>query len=281
MKQIEKIIKSALREDINGGDITTMFFIDKKSLFKGVMIAKSNMILCGTDFAITCFRLLNNNLKVKKLKNDGDFVKKKEIIMEIISDRSILSAERTALNIVQRLSGIASKTHNFVKIAEKYGVSIFDTRKTTPNLRIMEKYAVNCGGGVNHRFGLFDAFMIKDNHIKAFNNLNEIEKKIKIARKKHPEKEIEIEAQNIKQASNFADLDIDVIMLDNIKLKDAKKAIEIIRKKRKDIEIEISGGITEKNFVDYLKLKPDRISIGALTHSYDSADISLEIEKIR
>lgn len=280
MREIKKIIKEALKEDIKTGDITTEIFIDKKARFNGTVKAKEEAIVCGIDFAEICFKMLNPKTEIKKIKKDGDVIKPNDTIMEIISDRTILSAERTALNIIQRLSGISTKTNYFCKIAKPYGVEIFDTRKTTPNLRIMEKYAVSCGGGKNHRFGLFDAFMIKDNHISSL-NIDELKKRIQTARKKYPNKEIEIEVQNLKQLRDFINLDIDVIMLDNFNPDEAKKALEIIRKNRKDILIEISGGINEKNIEQYLKLKPDRISIGALTHSYKSVDISLEIKKIK
>lgn len=278
---IKQIIINALKEDIKRHDITTELFIDKKAKFKGIIKAKESGVICGIDFAANCFKMLNKKAKIKKFKNDGDEIKEKEIIIEIISDRTIFSAERTALNIMQRLSGIATKTKHFVEMAKYYGVEIYDTRKTTPNLRIMEKYAVLCGGGKNHRFGLFDAFMIKDNHISAITSLKELDKKIKIARKKYPNKEIEIEAQSIKQILDFINLDVDVIMIDNMNIKTAKNAIEIIRKKRKDILIEISGGINENNIFSYLKLKPDRISLGLLTHSYKSLDISMDIERIK
>lgn len=280
MKLIKKIIKEALNEDIKTGDITTEIFIDKKSKFKGIMKSKEKGIVCGLDFAEICFKMLNPNATIIKFKKDGDKIIPNDIIMEITSNRTIFSAERTALNIVQRLSGISTKTSFFSQLAKLYGVEIFDTRKTTPNLRIMEKYAVLCGGGKNHRFGLFDSFMIKDNHISSL-NINEIKQRIKKARRLYPNKEIEIEVQNLNQLKSFINLDIDVIMLDNFKLELAKKAIEFIRNKRKDILIEISGGINEKNINQYLELKPDRISIGALTHSYNSIDISLEIKKIK
>lgn len=279
MKQIEKIIKNALNEDISSGDITTEIFVDKKLKFKALMISKSNGVVCGLDFAEMCFKNLNSSAVVKKFKKDGQIIKSGDRLMEIVSDRTVLSAERTALNIVQRLSGIATKTKHFVEIASSFNVEIFDTRKTAPGLRIMEKYAVSCGGGKNHRFGLFDAFMIKDNHIAA-SNLNEIKKNIELARKIHPDKEIEIEVQSFRQLRKFISLDVDVIMLDNFNLREAKKAVEFIRDKRKDLLIEISGGINEANIENYLKLRPDRISIGLLTHSYNSLDISLEIKKI-
>ncbi|MCX7642024.1 MAG: carboxylating nicotinate-nucleotide diphosphorylase [Elusimicrobiales bacterium] len=281
MNKIHCIIKNALREDIGNKDITTDIFIDKNKKFYGTMISKAQGIVCGIHFVKICFKMLNSKAIIKEIKNDGDIIKKGDKIVEIISNKTILSAERTALNIIQRLSGIATKTKKFVDIAKPYGVEIYDTRKTTPNFRILEKYAVSCGGGKNHRFGLFDAFMIKDNHISCLKSFDELKNKIKKARKKHPNKEIEIEVQNIEQLKKFISLDVDVIMLDNFSPKDAEKAIKIIRKKRKDILIEISGGINEENIKNFLILKPDRISIGSLTHSYISLDISLNIKPLK
>ena len=277
----KQIILNALKEDIKTGDITTEIFIEKDMKFKGIIVAKEDGILCGTEFAKECFKVLNEKSEIKKLKNDGEWIKDGDVIIEIISDRTIFSAERTALNILQRLSGIATKTRMFVDLAKYYDVEIYDTRKTTPNLRVMEKYAVLCGGGKNHRSGLFDSFMIKDNHLEAIGGLEKLKEKIKIARKRHPTKEIEIEAQSIEQVLDFIKLDVDVIMIDNMDVGKAKRAIKIIRENRRDILIEISGGINEKNIKDYLKLKPDRISIGNLTHSYRSLDISMEIKPIK
>jgi nicotinate-nucleotide pyrophosphorylase (carboxylating) len=277
-KIFKDIIQKALKEDIGEGDITTEIFVKKDIIFHGTIISKSNGILCGTEFASECFKTLNPDAKIKDIKNDGQTIKPNDLIMEIVSDRTILSAERTALNIIQRLSGIATKTKKFVDGIKDYSrTKIYDTRKTTPNLRAMEKYAVKTGGGENHRFGLFDAFMIKDNHIAACNNFDEISNMIKIARKKYSDKKIEIEVKSIDEVKKAILLDVDIIMLDNMSIDDMKIAIEIIRGKRKDIEIEISGGINETNIKHVALLEPDRISIGALTHSYTSLDISLEI----
>jgi nicotinate-nucleotide pyrophosphorylase (carboxylating) len=277
-KIFKDIIQKALKEDIGEGDITTEIFVKKDIIFHGTIISKSNGILCGTEFASECFKTLNPDAKIKDIKNDGQTIKPNDLIMEIVSDRTILSAERTALNIIQRLSGIATKTKKFVDGIKDYSrTKIYDTRKTTPNLRAMEKYAVKTGGGENHRFGLFDAFMIKDNHIAACNNFDEISNMIKIARKKYSDKKIEIEVKSIDEVKKTILLDVDIIMLDNMNIDDMKIAMEMIRGKGKDIEIEISGGINETNIKQIALLEPDRISIGALTHSYTSLDISLEI----
>lgn len=275
--KVYEIIKNALYEDIRDGDITTEVFIDRSLRFKGCFIAKENGVLCGIDFAKKVFKYLNSRSRFDIFKKDGDVIKKDEKIMFVYSDRTIFSGERTALNILQRLSGIATKTKKFVDIASRYGVKIYATRKTTPNFRVMEKYAVRCGGGYAHRYGLYDAFMIKDNHIRVC-GFEKIKERISIARKKYRGYEIVIEAQSFDEVLKIIDIDCDVIMLDNMGLKDMEKAIKLIRGKRKDLEIEISGGVNEKNIEVFSKLRPDRISIGSLTHSYKSIDISLEIE---
>jgi nicotinate-nucleotide pyrophosphorylase (carboxylating) len=276
---VDEIIKKALYEDIKNADITTNLFIEKSMKFRGSVIAKEDGVLCGVDFAKKVFKFLNKYSKFEVFKKDKDFIKKGDVIMNVYSNRTIFSGERTALNILQRLSGIATKTKIFVDMAIPYGVKIYATRKTTPNFRIMEKYAVMCGGGYPHRYGLYDAFMIKDNHIRVCGFEN-IKRKIKLARDIYPNYEIEIEAQSFDDVLKMVEMDFDVIMLDNMSVYDMKKAIELIRKKRKDLKIEISGGVNEKNITEFLKLKPDRISIGSLTHSYKSLDISFEIEKV-
>jgi len=279
-KKIETIIKNALKEDMSKeGDITTEIFIDKKLKFTAQMIAKEDFILCGVEIAAMAFKILNRKNTIKIFKKDGTKIKKGEAIMEIYGDRSILIAERTALNLIQRLSGIATYTNKLNKILDSR-IKILDTRKTTPGLRIIEKYAVKTGKGYNHRFGLYDAFLIKDNHIACLKDLSELKKKINLCRNIYPRKNIEIEAQSLKQVKDFSKLDIDIIMLDNMKIKEIKKAIEIIKRTNPKIKIEVSGGINEKNLKRYSNLKIDYISIGALTHSVKSADISLEI-KIR
>lgn len=280
-RDIRKIIKVAIEEDIGSGDITTTNFINQSDRYRATMIAKSPCILCGVDIAALVFKFLCGNCKITFFKKDGQMVKKGEKIMEIIGTRRIFEAERTALNFIQHLSGIATKTYRFVKLAKKYDVKIFDTRKTLPGLRKLQKYAVKTGGGENHRFGLYEHFMIKDNHLMALrNNFDLLALKIKEVRKKYKDKKIEIEVQNIKELENILKLKPDIIMLDNMEVSDIKEAILKIRKVSRKVEIEISGGINENNIKKFLNLGIDRISIGALTHSVEATDISLEIEGI-
>ena len=275
--EIKKIIKDALKEDVGSGDITTEIFVDKKTPFTAVMLAKEAGTLCGAEIAAEVFRALNKKVKIRFRKKDGDRIKKGETLMEIRGDRSILTAERTALNLAQRLSGIATYASKFSALTARSRAKIYDTRKTTPGLRTLEKYAVKTGGCRNHRFGLYDAFLVKDNHLACSKSVTDFLKKTALAGKKHPGKKLEIEVQSLKQLGDFLPCSPDIIMLDNMGAPEMKKAVEIIRNYDKKIEIEVSGGVTEKNLKNLLKLDVDRISAGALTHSAKALDISLEI----
>lgn len=275
-KETKIKIKKALTEDIKSQDITTNLFISPNKKFYAQMKAKSDCVVCGTEMAAYAFKTLNSKASVKIFIKDGKKAFKGDIIMTILSDRTLLCAERTALNIVQRLSAISSAAAKAVKKAGK--TVILDTRKTTPLWRLEEKYAVKTGGARNHRFGLYDAFMIKDNHIAAMDSFDKLKEKICQARKKFP-KILEIEAQNLNQAKQFAYLKPDILMLDNMTFQDMKKAIKEIRLISPKTKIELSGGIKEKDISKYSKLKADFISLGYLTHSVKTADISLEIKE--
>lgn len=278
--QMKKLIDLAIKEDVGTGDITTENFIDKNKKYKAKIVVKEPCVICGVYIAKYIFETLSSKNKVKIFKKDGDLVKKGEKIIEIIGDRSILTAERLSLNFLQQLSAIATKTYKFSRIVEKYGIKIYDTRKTIPNFRIFQKYAVKVGGGFNHRVGLYEHFMIKDNHLSALKyDTEKLSLIINEMRKKYKNKKIEIEVQNLYELEKILKLKPDIIMLDNMKISEIKKAVEIIKNFSKKIEIEISGGVNEKNIKKYLNSKVDRISIGALTHSIKSIDISLEIEE--
>ncbi|GAB4033546.1 MAG: carboxylating nicotinate-nucleotide diphosphorylase [Elusimicrobiota bacterium] len=276
-EELRKKIKKALEEDIRCGDITTNIFISREKKFKAYMMAKSPCRVCGTKIAAEAFRLLNPLARIKIIKKDGCDVKKGEKIMEIESDRTILSAERTALNIIQRLSAIATASR-IAALKARGKTIILDTRKTTPLWREEEKYAVKIGGCKNHRFGLYDAFMVKDNHLAAIGSFETLREKVALARKKHPLKPLEIEAASISQAELYASLKPDILMLDNMKPSEIKKAMKLVKKISPGTKIELSGGINDSNFSYYADCRPDFISIGALTHSIKAADISLEIE---
>lgn len=270
MDDIDRFLKEDLGEE---GDITSdSLFTDE--LAKAKIIAKEDCIVAGLKEAKSLFEKIGaeTELKVK----DGDFVKKNTIVATIKgSARSILKGERLALNIIGRMSGIARDTKKLVDICKSINpkVTVAATRKTTPGFRKFEKRAVEIGGGEPHRFGLYDAVMIKDNHIKLVGSVDEAIKKVK---EKVKDKIIEVEVENEEDAITAAKLGVDVIMLDNFDPKSAEKVAKKIREVNPDVLIEISGGVTFDNIADYASFA-DRISLGYLTHSIKSKDFSLEI----
>ncbi len=246
----------------------------KKGIFK--YLAKEDFILCGTVSATLVFKELDESINVKFYKEDGDLLKKGEVFGEVSGPiYSILTGERTSLNFLQRLCGIATNTASYVKELEGgTNICLLDTRKTTPGWRVAEKYAVLIGGGHNHRIGLFDGVMLKDNHIDAAGGIKEA---VDIVKRNIPSTvKVEVEVRNHNEAREAAEAGADIIMLDNFPVADIQKAIDIIDKRAK---IEISGGIRKENLKDYRDLAIDYISVGALTHHATSVDISLKIQK--
>ncbi|WP_069650659.1 carboxylating nicotinate-nucleotide diphosphorylase [Caloranaerobacter ferrireducens] len=272
--QIEDIIKNALIEDMNNGDITTDNLIGQDDISEAEIIAKEDGILAGIEIAEITFKLLDKDIQFYRLKEDGQFLRKGDVIAKIKGKtRAILSGERTALNFLQRLSGIATKTRKFVDKVEKYKVRVADTRKTTPGIRVLEKYAVKLGGGSNHRYNLSDAVMIKDNHIRA---VGSIERAIKLMREKvsHTVK-IEVEVETIEEFKQALSAGADIIMLDNMSIEKMKEAVSINNKKA---ILEASGNVNIDNIEEVAKTGVDVISVGALTHSVKALDISLNIK---
>ncbi len=278
---IDNLINLALAEDIGSGDITTDAIVSQNVKGKAYVVAKEDMVLSGIGIFKRVFQLTpsNGDFKFKNRFTDGEIVKSGKIIIEMSGNmRSLLTGERTALNFLQRMSGIATLTKKFVdEIASASPrndkVKIIDTRKTTPNLRILEKYAVRCGGGVNHRFGLYDGILIKDNHIKAAGGITKAVKKIREGAAHHLMK-IEVEAKSIKEVGDALKCKADVIMLDNMDIPAIKKAVKLIDKRAL---IEVSGGVNLSNVSEIAGTGVDYISIGALTHSARAVDISMEI----
>lgn len=275
MSNIDELIKRALQEDIGDGDHSALATIPETSLKSAKMVMKEDGIICGTEVAKKVFLTLDPQLNVNILISDGTSVKKGDVIMRIAGKASsILTAERTALNFIQRMSGISTQTNRLVKILEGLNTKLLDTRKTTPLLRELEKYSVKCGGGENHRFGLFDMIMIKDNHvdfaggivpaIKATNEyLQKIGKNLKI----------EVEVRNLEELQQVLNEgNVNRIMLDNFTPELLKKAVVMVGKR---YETEASGGITEATLRKYAESGVDYISVGALTHHIKSLDISL------
>ena len=266
------LIRHALEEDIGPGDITTSLVIPEEIESKAQYKAKSNFVLAGIPFAMEVFRILDPSVKITPSFHDGNTISKGDIIAGITGKtRAILLGERVSLNILQRLSGIATLTRMFVEKIKGLNAKITDTRKTTPCLRFMEKYAVRMGGGHNHRFGLFDGILIKDNHIKAAGSIKEAVQRAK--RGSHLAK-IEVEVSNIPELREAIKAGADVVMLDNMTVIDMREAVNISNGR---VLIEASGNVTLKNVRDIAETGVDLISVGAVTHSAPSADISLKL----
>ena len=271
--KIKHLIRLALSEDIGRGDITSDALVEDILSGKAVIVAKQDGILAGSEVAKTVFQIVNPKIIFSSLIEDGEKIKKGDKVALIQGKvKCILSAERTALNFLQRLSGISTLTSRYVEKVKATKVKILDTRKTTPGLRILEKYAVRTGGGENHRMGLFDMVLIKDNHIKATGGISEA---IKIAKSKYGKKTIEVEVRNLNEVKEAIESKPDWIMLDNMITQEIKKAVDLIRSSSPDIKIEASGGINLKNVRKIALTKVDFISVGALTHSAPALDLSL------
>ena len=269
-KQMDGLVKLALEEDLGSGDITTDGILEQDRVATAVVTARESMVICGLEIFRRVFLALDGEAKfVDSTCQDGDEITvKKEIIKVTAKTSALLKGERAALNILQRLSGIATLTRKFVEAAQP--VTILDTRKTTPGLRIYEKYAVHCGGGTNHRFGLFDAVLIKDNHIKIAGGITPAIERI---REKYSGK-IEVETVNLEEVREALAMAADIIMLDNMAPETAKEAVEMIDGKSK---IEVSGNISLEGLSQLKGLGINYISVGALTHSAHSVDISMNL----
>lgn len=276
------LIRGAILEDLNGaGDITSNYLIpmDMKSSSYIICKEKNGAVLSGLDVTGYVFEEIDSSIKIEKLKNDGDTLKYMERICNISGPTlSILKAERTCLNFIQHMSGIATLTSKFVKIAEPYGVKIKDTRKTKPMLRRIEKYAVLCGGGYNHRFGLFDEILVKDNHIAAVGGITKAIEKVRASAP--PGLKIEVEVRDFNQLDEAIASKVDIIMLDNIDVDQMTRAVKIIREKRgSSCLVEASGNINLENIEEMCKTGVDIISVGLITHSAPAVDFSLEFKK--
>jgi len=269
---IDKIIKDALIEDMPYGDITTDLLIPQESTSIAVLLAKESGILCGIDVAKRVFEILDSNIKFEKLKADGDYIQKGDVLAKIQGKtRAILMGERLALNLLQRMSGIATFTNMLAQKIKGYKATVTDTRKTIPLLRMLDKYAVFVGGGKNHRYSLSDAVLIKDNHIKAVGSISEA---IKRAKENIPHTmKVEVEVRNMQEFEEALLSGADIIMLDHFTVDEMKKAVE---KAGGRVLIEASGNINIDNIEEIAKTGVDIISIGAITHSVKSLDISLD-----
>ena len=272
-------IAAALKEDIGQGDITTDFFVPETLRTTGRIIAREKAIVAGTGAAAEVFRRVDPSMDTQITWREGDEVVAGDVIIEVRGlARSILKAERVALNFLQRLCGIATLTRQFVDAVGKHPVKILDTRKTTPGLRTLEKAAVLAGGGGNHRFGLYDMVLVKDNHLATFEGLSSLADRIKRLRQERPNIRIEVEADDLEQVRAFVEIDgIDVIMLDNMTPAQIREAVAL---KKDSIEFEASGGITLKNVNRFAATGVDYISVGSLTHAARAIDIGLEMTHV-
>lgn len=273
---IQKFIDSALAEDTGDGDHTSLACIPAAAKGKAHLLVKENGILAGVDLALQIFNTVDKSLKVKVLMKDGSKIKAGDIVLTVEGkSQSILLAERLVLNCMQRMSGIATQTNYLVQLCKGTKTKVIDTRKTTPNMRGLEKWAVVLGGGANHRIGLYDMILIKDNHIDYAGGIKQaIDASKKYLKSKNKKLKIEVEARNLNEVKEILSIGgIHRIMLDNFSISDIKKAVKLIAGK---YETEASGGITEKNISSYAKCGVDFISVGALTHHIKSLDLSLK-----
>ncbi|MEK6563801.1 MAG: carboxylating nicotinate-nucleotide diphosphorylase [Candidatus Omnitrophota bacterium] len=278
------LIRSALKEDIGSGDITTELLIPKNKAIQAVIILKEKAVLAGLEIAQKVFKAIDRNIQFKACSADGSQEKPGKIIAKIQGRaNSILSGERTALNFLSHLSGIATVTRSFVDQVKPYKARIMDTRKTIPGLRELEKYAVALGGGHNHRIGLWDAVLVKDNHIAVLKagskgiNIKDIACLVK--ENKPQGMKADIEVRNLKEFQEVLKIPPDIIMLDNMDISRIKKAVAMRDAKcnRQKVKIEVSGGVRLSNVMAIAKAGVDIISIGALTHSAKAVDMSLEV----
>ena len=274
---LDESIKTWFIEDIGEGDLTTEALIPAGAVTTGIIHAKASGVLCGVDVAREVYRVLDPSLTFTARLQDGAKVENKSIIAEVSGNaRSILTGERLALNLLQHMSGIATHTANLMALIKDTGAYVVDTRKTIPGLRMLEKYAVTVGGGKNHRLGLYDAILIKDNHIEVAGSITEALRRAK-AHVGHMTK-VEIEVENLDQCKEALAAGADVIMLDNMSPEHMKECVQYINHR---VKVEASGGIDERTLRAAAESGVDVVSIGALTHTIKALDISMDIGKIK
>ncbi len=275
---VDLTVKLALREDVGRKDITTAALVGDNLHIRAELEAKEAGVLCGIEVAERVFRHVDENLRFLPVAKDGEELDPlREIAYIDGSALSILVAERTALNFIGHLSGIATLTRRFVEKVQGTKAKIMDTRKTTPNLRLLEKYAVTTGGGVNHRSGLYDQVLIKDNHLRILKDRS-IPELVRAVRENILQKTIiGIEVKNLKELAEALKTRVHYVLLDNMSLETVKEAVRMRQKADPKIELEVSGGIRLENVRDYALTGVERISVGALTHSAPSLDVALDI----
>lgn len=271
------IISLALAEDVGSGDVTSRYFTGGERTGSGRIVAREACVVAGLTVAEEVFHRVDSTLRVRRIAEDGDEILPGAVVMDVAGGTAaILTAERTALNFLQRLSGVATLTRHYVRAVEGTGARILDTRKTTPGWRLLEKVAVKAGGGTNHRLGLHDMVMVKDNHLAAGTGLAEIQAAIHRVKSAHPGMRVELEADTLEQVRDFAGLEgVDVILLDNMPPPVLREAVKL---RRPGLVFEASGGVTLHTVRAIAETGVDFISVGALTHSARAVDLSLEFD---
>ena len=275
-EEIQQLIKMTLAEDIGDGDHSSLSCIPENVQGEMKLLVKADGILCGVDVAREVLRQVDDTIQMEQYMNDGDVIHKGDIVFRLRgSAQKMLTAERTVLNFMQRMSGIATTTHKYVEMVKDTTVTLLDTRKTTPGMRMLEKQAVKIGGGCNHRIGLFDMILLKDNHVDfAGGIVNAIDRCHAYLKEKGLDLKIEIEVRNFDELQRVLDLGgVDRIMLDNFSVADTRRAVELIGGR---VETESSGGITFDTIRSYAECGVDFVSVGALTHSVKSLDMSFK-----
>jgi nicotinate-nucleotide pyrophosphorylase (carboxylating) len=273
-EEYRDIVRRALDEDLGSGDLTTDATVDAGQRARGVFLVKEDCVLAGLDVALETFRLLDPAVQAMIRIQDGERCQPGEEVADVVgSARALLVGERTALNFLQRLSGIATRARRFVDAAGGR-ITVLDTRKTTPGLRALEKYAVRAGGATNHRAGLFDAVLIKDNHIRLAGGVKAAVERV---RARHPGMAVEVEAQSVEQVDEALSAGAEIVLADNLSLDQTREAV---RRARGRAKIEISGGVTLERIPELAATGADHVSVGALTHSAPAVDISFELEPL-
>jgi nicotinate-nucleotide pyrophosphorylase (carboxylating) len=276
-----EIVRRALAEDVGTGDVTTLATVPADAIAKALMVAREPLVVCGLSVAEAVFKEVSARIEIEQLAQDGQRATRGQTLLRLRGPAgAMLTAERVALNFVQRLSGVATSTARFAEAVAGTRARILDTRKTTPGLRALEKYAVACGGGTNHRAGLFDRVLIKDNHLAALRlePPNAIEAAVRRAREKFPKLEIEVEADTLEQVEQALLAKADVILLDNMTNEDLRAAVWLVNGRAKT---EASGGVTLAPVRAIAETGVDFISVGALTHSARAVDVALDFETTR
>lgn len=275
-KEIASAVAAALAEDVGQGDVTTLATVPESARSRALMVARERLVVCGLKFAEEAFKQITPELSVSFRKKDGDIAERGDALLEVSGpSRGILTGERVALNFAQRLSGVATATRAYVDAVTGTKAKILDTRKTTPGWRKFEKYAVACGGGANHRIGLFDMVLIKDNHLAALRHEqpSAIAAAVQRARKLYPTLKVEVEADTLEQVREAVGANADIILLDNMSLEELREAVRLVQGRART---EASGGVKLDTVRGIAETGVDLISVGALTHSARAVDIGLD-----